>query len=80
MQLTIGTQIAVFSLIVIAFHLLAKVAQYCHDRLVEDESGENMENKPQATTATILQPLATLLPILGWLLALQRAVTGAVPK
>jgi hypothetical protein len=77
MQLTIATQVAVFSVIVITFTLLAKLAQYLHDRLIVDEELESMENKPQATTATILQPLATLLPILGWLIAMQRMVTGA---
>jgi small-conductance mechanosensitive channel len=75
-QLTIATQIAVFASIIVVFTGLGRVANWVHARIVKAESDESMENKPQATTATVARPLATFLPVLGWLIAFQRAATG----
>jgi small-conductance mechanosensitive channel len=75
-QLTIATQVAVFASIIIVFTALGRVANWVHSRIVKAESDESMENKPQATTATVARPLATILPAVGWLIAFQRAVTG----
>jgi len=35
------------------------------------------DNTKKATTVTVLKPLSAMLPILGWLIAFQRLVTGA---
>jgi hypothetical protein len=76
LQLALGTQLCVFALIVAIFTILGKVADIVHKRLVAHEKVESMENTSQATTATVVKPLTVLLPIFGWLVGFQRAVTG----
>lgn len=73
------TQGIVCTTIVVSFNLLAMTAKFFHDRLVANEEKESFDNTKKATTVTILKPLSAMLPILGWLVALQRLVTGAVP-
>jgi len=71
------TQGIVCTAIVVVFKLLAMLAKYFHDRLVANEDKESFDNTKRATTVTVLKPLSVMLPILGWLVALQRLVTGA---
>eukprot|EP00892_Ulva_mutabilis_P007257 jgi/Ulvmu1/4903/UM020_0189.1 len=70
------TQGIVCTTIVVSFNLLAMAAKVFHDRLVANEEKESFDNTKKATTATVLKPLSAMLPILGWLVALQRLVTG----
>ena len=77
-QLALGTQAAMFTLIVLIFTGLGKLAAMYHRRLVRFEEEESLENTKKGATATVLQPLPYLLPALGWLLAVQRATTGAL--
>jgi C4-dicarboxylate transporter len=81
LQLAFASQAVVFVCIVVAFRLAGFVAQKWYDYLVVNERAESMENKSSATTATVLKPLASLLPLLGYLVAFQRFFAGmlAVP-
>jgi hypothetical protein len=76
MQRTFITIGIVCSGIMVTFQSMAFIARFFHDRLVRNEISEAMEDRTTATTATLLKPLAITLPIIGSLLALQRAFTG----
>lgn len=71
-----ATQFTVFIIIVLAFRLFGFVCQKWHDWLTSQERAESMENKSSATTATFLKPLASLLPLLGYLVGFQRFFAG----
>lgn len=77
-QRTMLTQGIVCTAIILVFKMLALLAKLYHDRIVAKlkDDKEGFENTKRATTSSVLKPLSVMLPILGWLIAFQRLVTG----
>ena len=73
--ITIGI---VCSLIVAVSQALAYAARYAAQKLTRDENDDD-EVTTFSTTASLLKPLFVTLPIIGWLVALQRGFTGTPP-
>jgi hypothetical protein len=75
MQRTFLTIGIVCSLIICVSQALAYVARFVAHQLTRKERPDDQVTS-SSTTATLLQPLVVTLPIIGWLIALQRGFTG----
>jgi hypothetical protein len=77
LQLAFVAKFTVIGCIVVAFRLAGLAAEKWHNYLVAHERTESLGLSSSATTATVLRPLASLLPMLGYVVASHHFFGGA---